>query len=69
MARVFLRHAFALGHCRSGVTAYLAAHAIPFETLAGPNAPGLDSAAVRALGDRFAREVADFAEAEEARGG
>jgi len=69
MAQVFLRHAFALGHCRSGVRDYLAAHDIPFGTVAGPDAPGLDSATLRAFGDRFGAEIAAFAEAEEARRG
>ena len=66
MTRVTLRHALDCGHCRSGVKAYCEAHGIALADLIGPDAPGIDSAALRAFGDRFALEIADRAEAEEA---
>jgi hypothetical protein len=65
MARAKLRHALALGHCRSGVKKYAARHGIALSDITGPNAPGIDTARLRALGDKFGIDVADLAEREE----
>lgn len=60
--KVTLRHALGAGHCRSGVRAWCDANGIDIAEL---KSPGIEVSVLRAIGDRYATEVADYAEAEE----
>lgn len=67
MARAFLRHARAAGFCLPGVKKHLAAYGIDLSEVAGPNAPGVDTALLRQIGNRYTIRIADIAD-EEANG-
>lgn len=52
-------------HCRAGVREWTKAYGIDMADIAGPNAPGIDTKELRAIGNRVFDEIADIAEAEE----
>lgn len=61
---VTLRHALDVGHCRSGVRAWLEANDLTMADLKA----GIPADVIRAIGDRHAMEVLAHAEEEAKRG-
>lgn len=59
--RVYLRHARAAGHCRSGIVRHLAAHGWTLRDLCKE---GIDAAEMKRVGSPQMRTVADLALAE-----
>lgn len=64
MARAFLRHAFVAGYCRDGVRRWMERYGVEPSEVIGPNAPGIETARLRAFGARPAIAIAEIAERE-----